>query len=92
MREVTLGIDIGGTNSTIGLVDNSGEMIYEANLSTRSINNVDEFFQLLKIELEKIPDESTILGVGVGAPSANHYTGRIEHAPNLYWGDNFAPK
>ncbi len=88
MREVTLGIDIGGTNSTIGLVDISGEMIYEANLSTRSINNVDEFFQLLKIELEKIPDESTILGVGVGAPSANYYTGRIEHAPNLYWGDN----
>lgn len=87
MSEVAIGIDIGGTNSKIGLVDISGNVIHESNLSTKSIKDVDTFFQKLKIELSKAPQEHTILGVGIGAPNANYYTGAIDHAPNLPWGD-----
>lgn len=88
MVETTLGIDIGGTNSCFGLVDISGKVLYEANLPTKSLPNADAFFQTLKVELEKVPKEIRIGGVGVGAPDANFYTGIIEYAKNLPWGDN----
>ena len=43
---------------------------------------VSEVCNQLKCNL---PGEA--VGLGVGAPSANFYTGCIEHAPNLNWGD-----
>jgi glucokinase len=88
MKEVALGIDIGGTNCLIGLVDEFGNILHETNLSTKSIPDADNFFKLLAQELEKTADNYTIIGAGIGAPNANYYTKTIDHAPNLNWGDS----
>ena len=47
------------------------------------IKRIESRFQEI---LEK--DSQLILsGVGVGAPNVNHFTGRIQEAPNLSWGN-----
>lgn len=86
MKEVALGIDIGGTNCLIGLVDESGNILHETNLSTKSIPDADSFFKLLAQELEKTASDFKIVGAGIGAPNANYYTQTIDNAPNLNWG------
>lgn len=88
MIEVTVGIDIGGTNCSYGLVDVSGKIHFEANLITKSLVDPATFFCKLKSELLNVPKELKILGIGIGAPDANHNTGIIAYATNLPWGDD----
>jgi glucokinase len=68
------------------LVDESGNILHETNLSTKSIPNSDSFFKLLAQELKKTASDFKILGAGIGAPNANYYTQTIDNAPNLNWG------
>ena len=35
--------------------------------------------------------ENEIQGIGIGAPNANYYTGEIQNAPNLPWGNGILP-
>ena len=81
------GIDIGGTNTKIGIVSDRGEI-----LSRKVIRTFDyRTPELFKSEIIKILNESAgsfgpeISGIGIGAPNANYYTGCIEFAPNLPW-------
>jgi glucokinase len=37
--------------------------------------------------LKPFEGEYTLAGIGIGAPNANYYSGTIEKAPNLNWGD-----
>lgn len=85
--EVVAGIDIGGTNTEIGLVDKSGRIIFSARLSTR---DYPEPGGLVKDAAAKIREgieetQTQLLGIGIGAPSANYYSGCIEFAPNMPW-------
>jgi len=89
MKEVTYGLDIGGTNSVIGIVDREGQILAEDTVSTRKFPVVEDFvetcFSMMK-KLEKSLDEEVkIMGIGIGAPNANYYNGTIEHPPNLVW-------
>lgn len=91
MREVTLGIDIGGTNTKLGLVDRNGNCIAASSIETFADKPIDIFlsrlFEAIK-ELSQVADEAVIKAVGIGAPNANYYTGQIEKAVNLKgWGD-----
>ncbi len=89
-NEVTLGIDIGGTNTAFGFVDVSGRCIAESSVLTKAQNSAENLFERLYPEIEKIYSgisENYILkGVGIGAPNANYYSGRVENPPNLKWG------
>ena len=88
-QEVVLGIDIGGTFTKIGLVDKSGEIHFEDEISTRGYETIEEYIAALHAHVMKSLDslETTflLLGIGVGAPNGNYYEGTIEHAPNLAW-------
>ena len=87
--EVVLGIDIGGTFTKIGLVDRSGSIHFEDEISTTGYETVEEFIVALHAHVMKSLDalESTflLLGIGIGAPNGNYYEGTIENAPNLVW-------
>jgi glucokinase len=87
--EVVLGVDIGGTFTKIGLVDRSGSIHFEDEISTRGYDTIEEFIEALHVHvmnsLEQIHDPCLLLGVGVGAPNGNYYKGTIENAPNLAW-------
>jgi glucokinase len=89
MKEVALGIDIGGTNTVFGLIDREGICIAEGTLPTQKHADVedyiDELFQAINIEKENLSYDLEIKGIGIGAPNASYYTGTIEDAANLRW-------
>ncbi len=85
-----LAIDIGGTYTKIGIVTEEGEILVSKVFNTRSKDSFDSFFQELVTEVNlltsKLDEDCKILGIGVGAPNANSYTGNVENPPNLKWG------
>ena len=88
--KVTLGIDIGGTNTVFGLVDESGNIKTKESIPTNSMNPAEDLFMRLFEKFNPIYNEYAekfqIMGIGVGAPNANYYTGSVENPPNLNWG------
>ncbi|MCX6168495.1 MAG: ROK family protein [Ignavibacteriales bacterium] len=89
-KKVAIGIDVGGTNTVFGFVDEVGECIYEASILTHADQNADQLFSRLfkKIDddFKKYSDAYELVGIGIGAPNANYYKGTVELPPNLNWG------
>lgn len=88
---IALGIDIGGTNTVLGFVTKSGECLADASLPTKAEEPAEQFLPRLYDAVEKLKTSldkhCEVAGIGIGAPNANYYTGTIEQAPNLNWGD-----
>jgi glucokinase len=88
MKEVVAGVDIGGTNTVIGLVDSEGEIHGEGRLATADYAFADDFVAALDGKLKEMTagrDDLKLVGIGIGAPNANFNNGTIELAPNLRW-------
>lgn len=89
MKQVTIGIDIGGTNTKYGFVDREGNLLAGSSMPTVGYKEVEDYIDALSQAIEElradIDVEMELMGIGVGAPNANYYTGTIEHAPNLPW-------
>jgi len=89
MKEVALGIDIGGTFTKYGVVDRQGNCLVENSVSTDFTDDVNEYLNNLNAEirksLETITEPIEVKGIGIGAPNGNYYNGTIEYAPNLKW-------
>ncbi len=90
MKKVAIGIDIGGTNTALGVVDQQGNVIVKDNIPTPSHGDINQYIEDLAItindlihRLKQLNENLEILGIGIGAPNANYYSGTIEHAPNL---------
>jgi glucokinase len=104
MKRVSIGIDIGGTNTAIGVVDSEGNVLYERKPQmptpqkmenpgmTQTVSDaiVSKYVSDLTIEIKdaiemvkQINPQIEVMGIGIGAPNANYYTGTIEYAPNL---------
>jgi glucokinase len=87
-QTLALGIDIGGTNTSFGIVNRRGEILNRGRLRTQDYPSLPSFLQALKKmiapALEEVGHEN-IVGCGVGAPNGNFYTGEIAFAPNLPW-------
>ncbi|HOQ59651.1 MAG TPA: ROK family protein [Vicinamibacterales bacterium] len=86
---VAVGIDIGGTNSVLGLVDEQGACLAESLVDTVPEAGPESLVERLVSAVRELhaPLAGTceIAGVGIGAPNANYYTGTVEHPPNLGW-------
>jgi glucokinase len=89
MRELTIGIDIGGTNTKYGIVDRDGNVVSHGSISTTQYEEFKDYFHgladALRKEIKAIPYAHKIMGVGVGAANGNYYKGTIERATNLKW-------
>lgn len=89
MKEVAIGIDIGGTYTKYGLVDSEGNSTLSESIDTRKHPNVDDFVDTLNRVigdmLKKHEHPVAVRGIGIGAPNGNFYNGTIEFAPNLAW-------
>lgn len=86
--QYSIGIDIGGTNSMMGIVDKMGNILFEAELITNDYELIGDFadacYKLLYPEINKLGFQE-FRGIGIGAPNGNYYQGTIEFAPNLRW-------
>jgi glucokinase len=89
MKELVLGIDIGGTNTKFGFVDKQGRIYGESSSPTWGYPEFDDYLAQLHKQIDAAKAfagiESKIVGVGIGAPNGNYYQGTIEEAPNLEW-------
>ena len=90
MKNLAIGIDIGGTNTKVGIVDHDGNVLQHTSILTQERNKTFEnFLALLKRTIDEmisaLHQGSKIFGIGIGAPNANYYNGTIEHAANLKW-------
>jgi len=87
--EVTLGIDIGGTNTALGFVTRTGSILIESTMTTNAAEPADLYVARLHVKikemLEKVGDTCVLKGIGIGAPNANYYKGTVEFPPNLKW-------
>ena len=86
----TIGIDIGGTTTSFGLVDLHGTLVGEATLATQANQPAHALVSRLCESLDELrttlPPQSNISGIGIGAPNANYHRGTVENPPNLNWG------
>lgn len=88
-KQYVIGIDIGGTNTVIGVVDARGSVLGSTSIKTQVCEKfedyISEIYKAATALLESLELTGKIQGIGVGAPNANHYTGNIENAANLRW-------
>lgn len=87
MSKWVAGIDIGGTNTVIGLVNHKGLIAYRDKLKTEDYNSPEDLVKAICLSIKKgeLQLEITASAIGVGAPSGNFYHGTIDNAPNLKW-------
>lgn len=92
MIRVAAGIDIGGTNTVFGLVDEKGKILAKDKVSTQDfrtpkgfVNAVSKKINLLFRDYSERVKNSRLIGLGIGAPTGNFFRGTIEHAPNMPW-------
>jgi glucokinase len=88
MKKVVAGVDIGGTNTVYGLVDEKGKVLSQGTFKTTDHPKVENFVIALTGAIRKLLSankEYKLAGIGIGAPDANYHRGTIEHAPNLAW-------
>ena len=100
-KQLTIGIDVGGTNTVLGLVDREGNCLARTEFHTQRSTNedgpvfFDEYMELLYDAIERLladaPEDSRVEGIGIGAPNANFYKGAIINAANLTWKDRSKP-
>ena len=88
-KQFALGIDIGGTNTKYGLVNQRGEVLRKGRIKTGDYPQIEDFVDALYDEIspliQELSKEATFKGIGVGAPNGNFYKGTIEQAANLLW-------
>ncbi|MDR2979472.1 MAG: ROK family protein [Bacteroidales bacterium] len=84
--DYSIGIDIGGTNTDLGLVDSNGHCVVIQRFATEDHGNAIEFVDELVNQIKMMLSETgihKISGIGVGVPNGNYYTGCIDNAVNL---------
>lgn len=81
-----IGIDIGGTNTDMGLVRNDGKIIAHKNIPTNQYTLLEPYIHDMMECITAMMKENqveAIEGIGIGAPNGNYYTGCVDNAPNL---------
>lgn len=86
--KLSVGIDIGGTNTTFGLVDESGRIVARGNISTRNNSDFQDYVNQVSDGIRQLLGQTNgaeLLGIGIGAANGNYFSGCIENAANLPW-------
>ncbi|MGD9494077.1 MAG: ROK family protein [Bacteroidales bacterium] len=86
-NNLVCGIDIGGTNTTAGLVTPDGTIVLKKNIPTTTHKTIGDFIDAVATLIQNMVSETgcALTGIGIGAPNGNFYNGTIEFAPNLPW-------
>ena len=84
-----IGLDMGGTNSVFGIVDQRGTIKAQTAIKTQAYPDFKDYVkasvEALQPALDVVGGIQNVKGMGIGAPNGNFYTGNIEYAANLVW-------
>ena len=89
-KQMVLGIDIGGTNTVYGLIGQDGHIHHHNQIPTKGSSPVVGLIDRIEASIDHILNkdpQNELLGIGIGAPNGNHFTGMIQDPPNLSWGN-----
>ena len=88
-NKFAIGIDVGGTTTKFGIVNKKGEILDQDRIPSNKHESIedfiDELYDRLKPMIDKVGGPANFVGVGMGAPNGNIYSGCIEYATNLKW-------
>jgi glucokinase len=92
MHQAVAAIDIGGTNTVIGLVNRDGKILGKDSLRTTDYTDPKDLVAAAAKKIFALVDVSrsqnggcALAGAGIGTPNGNYFSGTIEFAPNLKW-------
>lgn len=86
-----IGVDLGGTNIAVGIVDMAGNLLFKHSVPTDTSKGFKELVAEIANTVEQIIsmsgiDRENITGLGMGTPSCiNPKTGLLVNANNLGW-------
>jgi len=90
MKKIAIGVDVGGTNTAIGVVDTEGHVLVKSNIPTPSHGDINIYISEMSLAIRELANSAElmnedieVLGIGIGAPNGNYYNGTVEYAPNL---------
>ena len=90
-----IGIDVGGTNTDLGLVRNDAKIVARRSIPTGNYTEMEPYVRDIMTLISEMADQgdpemgvshialNELTGIGMGAPNGNFYTGCVEWAPNL---------
>ena len=88
-KPYVIGLDLGGTNSVFGIVDQEARIVERVSVPTPGHDTAELYVKDCVSKLLPLVDRvgglSNIQGMGIGAPNGNFYTGEILYAANLPW-------
>lgn len=87
----SIGVDMGGTNTDMGLVTESGNIVQRRSIPTNAYTELEPYVRDMMREVEAMVEAQRAIdgepvaldGIGIGAPNGNFYTGCVDNAPNL---------
>lgn len=88
-QRLIVGVDIGGTNTVLGFIQEYGECFFNSSMTTNPDEEAEIFIERLsnkiKTDFSNYSNEYTIAGIGIAAPMANQIYGTIETPSNIKW-------
>ena len=91
------GVDVGGTNTKIGILNENADILVQENIKTESekgaettIKRIWETIKKISEAIEVKPEEIEGIGVGIPGPVVDESTVKI--AANFSWGNDFPAK
>lgn len=86
MKQIVLGVDIGGTFTKLSIVTEDGKILTKSSFSTHAANDQAPYPDRLLASAKKLLQHhelSALLGIGIGAPGCDPERGYINYAVNL---------
>ena len=89
MKPYVLALDLGGTNSVLGVVDETGKIVCTDSFRTQSFSVLEDYVEHCAVVVERLFEQVggkyQIEAFGIGAPDVNYWGQTIENATNLPW-------
>jgi glucokinase len=93
-KTLSIGIDIGGTTTKLGIVDQNGHLLARRALDTQRHQEAQAFSAELAAAVGEVMDstgtKALVTGIGIGAPGVDERAGTIAAAANLPFQEPFA--
>lgn len=90
-KTYAIGIDMGNTTTSIGIVDTQGNIINKSSISSDYQNiteYIDAIYDHLSVLIAQQGEIKNIKGIGLASSEGNYFTGCIEFAPEHRWNGN----
>jgi len=88
-KPYVIGVDMGGTNTVIGLVDRRGDILARSSINTVEYNTGESYAEALGNAINQLITQNdfagNVMGIGMGVPNGNMNDGTVEKAANIPW-------